>query len=278
MNRYDRTTGDVGNIMSLEHVNLTVPSQNTALSFYCRALGLTRDPIIDFGTHNLWINAGDEQFHLPTGPAQIIRGVIGLVVPDLAQLAERLTRAKKGLADTKFAFKVHVNHIMVTCPWGNRIRCHSPAGFNGMSLGIPYIELDVANDTAKSISDFYSRVFKAPVIERKAACSIQIGTRQTITFKESRREQKPYDGHHIAIYLADFSGPHTQLEKMNLITEESDANQYRFEMICNRKGKPVYQIEHEVRSLHHPLHGRSLVNRNANQSFFNYRKGFDFHS
>ena len=277
MDRFDRSTANVGNIMSLEHINLKVPDQDMAITFYSRALGLTRDPIIDFGKHNLWINAGDQQFHLPTGPAQVLRGVIGLVVPDLEKLQQRLDRTKKALSATQFNFKPYSSHIMVTCPWGNRIRCHSPENFNGMNLGIPYIEFDVPDASTKPISDFYSRVFNAPVIERKTSCCVQIGTLQTITFKEARREQKTYDGHHIAIYLADFSGPHAQLKKMGLITEESDANQYRFEDICNNRGNPVFQIEHEVRSLHHPLHGRNLVNRNADQTFFNYRKGYDFH-
>jgi len=276
MQSFDRTTANVGNIMSLEHINLRVPDQNTAITFYSRALGLTRDPIIDFGAHNLWINAGDQQVHLPTGPAQVLRGIIGLVVPDLEKLQQRLVRAKKSLSATQFNFKTHSNHVMVTCPWGNHIRCHSPEDFNGLALGIAYIEFNVPEGSTKAISDFYSRVFKAPVIERKATCCVQIGTQQTMTFKETRRNQMPYDGHHIAIYLADFSSPHAQLKTMNLITEESDANQYRFEHICTRRGQSVFQVEHEVRSLHHPLHGRNLVNRNADQSFFNYRKGFDF--
>ncbi|GIT40129.1 MAG: hypothetical protein Ct9H300mP8_13250 [Gammaproteobacteria bacterium] len=33
-------------------------------------LGFTRDPYIDFGTFNMWINAGGQQFHLPKSDAQ----------------------------------------------------------------------------------------------------------------------------------------------------------------------------------------------------------------
>ena len=40
-----------------------------------------------------------------------------------------------------------------------------------------------------------------------------------------------YDGHHIAVYVADFSGPHDRLAERGLISEESDQYQYRFQAI-----------------------------------------------
>ena len=84
---YDRRTQDVGNVVALEHVNVTVPDQELAALFYVTGLGFTRDPYIDFGTANLWINVGSQQFHLPKRDAQILRGTIGLVVPDLDAFA-----------------------------------------------------------------------------------------------------------------------------------------------------------------------------------------------
>ena len=39
--------------------------------------------------------------------------------------------------------------------------------------------------------------------------------------------------------------------------------------------KKLATIEHEVRSLFHPMYARNLVNRNAEQSFFSYRRGHD---
>ena len=41
---YDRTTDNVGNILAMEHVNVTVPDQSMALTFYIQGLGFTRDP------------------------------------------------------------------------------------------------------------------------------------------------------------------------------------------------------------------------------------------
>ncbi len=79
--KFDRGVEDVGNILALEHLNLTVPDQATAALFYVSGLGFTRDPYVDFGVfnfNNMWVNVGDQQFHLPQGKAQHFRGTIGL--------------------------------------------------------------------------------------------------------------------------------------------------------------------------------------------------------
>ena len=67
---FNRSEENVGNILNMEHVNLTVPDQQLAALFYVSGLGFTRDPYIDFGTFNMWINAGGQQFHLPKNNAQ----------------------------------------------------------------------------------------------------------------------------------------------------------------------------------------------------------------
>src|SRR5918997_1051330 len=92
---YDRRTQDVGNVLALEHVNVRVPDGELAALFYVSGLGLTRDPYMDFGGANMWVNVGSQQFHLPKGEAQVLRGTIGLVVPDLEQLAARLDRLER---------------------------------------------------------------------------------------------------------------------------------------------------------------------------------------
>ena len=42
--QFDRTVEDLGNIVELGHVNVTVPDQTKATAFYLMGLGLTRDP------------------------------------------------------------------------------------------------------------------------------------------------------------------------------------------------------------------------------------------
>ena len=52
-----------------------------------------------------------------------------------------------------------------------------------------------------------------------------------------------------------------------LVSEESDQWQYRFLDISDPDtGKALFSIEHEVRSMTHPLYGRPLVNRNPYQT------------
>ena len=51
------------------------------------------------------------------------------------------------------------------------------------------------------------------------------------------------------------------------MTEESDQHQYRFQAIVNPvSGETLVEVEHEVRSMRHPLYARQLVNRNPLQS------------
>ena len=124
--QFDRTVEDLGNIVELGHVNVTVPDQSKAIAFYLMGLGLTRDPYLMAGLENMWVNVGRGQFHLPTrSPAQVVRGTTGLVVPDLEALLKRLEHAKTFLEGTQFSYKEVGNVVETTCPWGNRIRVHT---------------------------------------------------------------------------------------------------------------------------------------------------------
>src|SRR5579883_2810473 len=124
---YDRTTEDLGNIVALEHVNVTVPDQEKATLFYINALGLTRDPYMMTGPANMWVNVGRQQFHLPTGKPQVVRGHVGVVIPDYQDLPQRLNRVREALAGTRFDCHERDGYIEATCPWGNRIRLYPPA-------------------------------------------------------------------------------------------------------------------------------------------------------
>ena len=133
------------------HVNLRVADQQQAIAFYVMGLGLTRDPYLVTGLDNAWINVGTCQFHLPVGRSQVLRGVVGLVMPDLEALAARLESIQPRLKGTAFAWERHGAQVDVSCPWGNRIRVHAPdaARFGPMLLGMPYVEVDVSVGTAK---------------------------------------------------------------------------------------------------------------------------------
>ena len=141
---FDRAAQAVGNIVALEHVNVKIPSQVTSTAFYVVAMGFTRDPYLMVGLENMWINIGQQQIHEPTGGPDVLRGVIGIVMNDLEALQARLAEAKAPLADTKFSYAVENGHVNVTCPWGNKFRCHLPdPQYGDMTLGMPYVEFTV---------------------------------------------------------------------------------------------------------------------------------------
>jgi catechol 2,3-dioxygenase-like lactoylglutathione lyase family enzyme len=274
---FDRTRDDVGNVLALEHVNLRVPDQARAALFYVTALGGTRDPHMDFGLANLWVNFGQQQFHLPTGAAQRLCGEINLVVPDLGELEQRLQRTAGDFADTALNWERSDDRLRVTCPWGNRLICAGAAtAAAGMRIGITAVELLVRTGAAAGIGRFYERVLCAPVSTAGGVTRIAIGRNQQLRFRETPAALPDYDGHHIAIYLAGFSGPHRWLHERGLITEESGPHQYRFQALVDPdSGDLLAELEHEVRSLHHPMYGRTLVNRNPAQRIREYRRGRD---
>ena len=117
MGKYDRTAQDMGNLIALDHLNLTVPDQQLATLFYVEGLGFTRDPYMTVGLNNMWINAGEQQFHLPTRETpQILRGRIGLVVPDIHELITRLIGIKPQLHTSEFEFTLHDTCLLYTSP------------------------------------------------------------------------------------------------------------------------------------------------------------------
>lgn len=278
---YDRTAEDLGNVVALEHVNVLIPDQQVATLFYVTGLGLTRDPYLMTSTDNMWINVGRSQFHLPTGAAQVLRGRVGIVLPDREALLKRLARVRKPLEGTKFGVREHNSFVDVTSPWGNQIRCHEPEPrFGRITLGIPYVEFDVGPGTAEGIARFYREILgtlaETAEDEHGLHARASVGAQQSLIFRETDGPLPDYDGHHIQVYIADFSGPHRRLLERGLITEESDQHQYRFKDIVDPKsGKPLFTIEHEIRSMQHPLYARPLVNRDPAQTNRDYAQGRD---
>lgn len=269
---FDRAVEDLGNILGLEHVNTRVPDQHIATIFYVMGLGLTRDPYLMTGIGNMWINVGRSQFHLPTGEPQVLRGHTGLVIPDRRALLDRLESVRQPLAGTKFSFRATDTFVEATCPWGNRVRCYEPAPrFGRMQLGMPYVEVDAPRATADGIVRFYAEIIGCGgTVEEDTGgrlARIAVGPDQRLIFREAEIMPSGFDGHHIAIYIADFSGPYQKLLARGLVSREDDQHQYRFQEIFDpRDGRPLCTIEHEVRSLRHPLYARPLVNRNPAQS------------
>ncbi len=278
---FNRSTEDLGNIVELEHVNVTIPDQRLATLFYVAGLGLTRDPFQMTSVTNMWVNAGRSQFHLPTREPQVLRGRVGLVMPDLDGLVKRLESVREPLEDTRFDFAIpNGNDVVdVTCPWGNRFRCHLAGdAFAPMAFGMPYVQFDVPQGAAAGIARFYDEILGAAASvgkwDRAKAARVGAGYRQELIFRETKQKIPDFDQHHIQIYVADFSGPHKRLLERGLVTEESGQHQYRFEDITDLDdGSVLFAVEHEVRSMTHPLYARPKLNRNPDETNQNYMHG-----
>ena len=105
---------------------------------------------------------------------------------------------------------------------------------------------------------------------------VKVGKNQHLLFRETEKPLPDFDEHHIQIYVADFSGPHRRLNERKLVNREDNQYQYRFRDIVDLdSGKHLFTIEHEVRSLTHPMFLRPLVNRNPAQTARNYSMGHD---
>ena len=285
--QYDRAAQTVGNIVHLEHFNVIHDDQRLATLFYVVGLGGTRDPYLFPGLDNMWVNFGRTQAHLPSrGPKprpEVLRGTIGLVVPDLNYLKDSLARAgaeiKRVLPDkpTKFAWREKDGAVEATCPWGNRVRCHAPSPeYGNLELGIVYVDFDVPVGTAEGIARFYSEVLRAPARAEKGRATVGIGRNQKLHFTETAKPLPDYDNHHIQVYIADFGSPYRWLQARGLVSMETDENEWRFQWIVDPKdGRKLFQIEHEVRSMKHRLFNRPLVNRNHAITNMTYVAGFD---
>lgn len=283
---YDRSTQDVGNLLGLEHVNLQVADRDLADRFWASAMGFTRDAYVDLGLYaNMWVNLGGQQMHLPMGEPQCFRGRIGLSVPDVDLVEKRVGRlvesfnpaAEAGVASRRADGALHV-----TAPWGTELVVHEVGDvpwFGG--IGMPYVEIDVEPGCAAGAAAFYRDIFEAPagVVEHggRTLAEVSVGRRQQLRLVETDRPLAAYDGHHIAVYLHNFSRPYERLLERGLITRESDEHEYRFtDIVDPTTGAVCAVIEHEVRSMFHPMFGRELVNRDVRQGLGSrYRQGHD---
>jgi hypothetical protein len=264
---FDRAAEDLGNSIHLEHVNVQVPDQRLATLFYVAGLGLTRDPYLMVSDTNMWINVGRSQFHLPRGEAQVLRGHTGLVISGREALLNRLASVARKLDGTAFAFSENNDYVEAT------------ARFGRITLGIPYVEFDVPAGAAQGICDFYPQIMAMPAELLNGdgtVARVTAAKDQYLLFRETDRALPDYDGHHVQMYTTNFSGPYRRLSERNLITSEDNQYQYRFRDIVDlASGKPLFTVEHEVRSATHPMYLRPLINRNPTQTNRNYASGHD---
>lgn len=150
--------------------------------------------------------------------------------------------------------------------------------------GIDYVEFDCGMETAEIIALFYESVFDATAVLRKdkngqTVARIAFGdidattgrASQYLLFRETPSELPAYDGHHIAIYVGtrdtkDFERAFQKAQgagllstnwrdKVDVLTLDAarSQNQFRIRSVLDvDTGLPIFQLEHEVRSVDHP--------------------------
>ena len=159
---------------------------------------------------------------------------------------------------------------MYCCTLFNQVILNSESTL--YTKGISAIEFDVPLHTAELIARFYRQYFRATVEVSSDSrefkfCDIKIGFRQFLRFRETLKSLKPYDGHHIALYLNDFVAIYHRLKKDGLIYDNPRFpqfsygtvqevlyhNEYRILNIIDvNSGETIFELEHELRSLSHP--------------------------
>jgi hypothetical protein len=187
----------------------------------------------------------------------------------------------KKLEGTLFGFSEHNDYVEAICPWGNRVRCYEPdaARFGRITLGIPYVEFEVPPGAAHGICAFYPEIMgiRAELANGDGTVArAKVGKDQYLQFRETERPQPEYDGHHVQIYITDFSGPYRKLLEHNLVSQEDNQYQYRFRDIVDlADGRHLFTVEHEVRSATHPMYMRPLINRNPAETNRTYAPGHE---
>ena len=190
---FDRSAQDIGNIVFLEHVNVKVPDQTIATAFYIAGLGLTRDPYLMVGLENMWINIGQQQFHLPTGAPQVFPG------PHRPRGARPRRAARRGWRRSRSGSPAP----QFACSDGGQARPRRPARgaissaatpprpeFGDLTLGMAEVAVPVRPGAAAGIARFYEKVMarppRSPATAAAPAARVQVGQlRQELVFRET---------------------------------------------------------------------------------------------
>ncbi|MGH6644865.1 MAG: hypothetical protein ACRED3_19445, partial [Bradyrhizobium sp.] len=72
---------------------------------------------------------------------------------------------------------------------------------------------------------------------------VKVGKDQYLQFRETDRRQPEFDGHHVQIYITNFSGPYRKLLERKLVSQEDNPYQYRFKDIVDLdSGKHLFTV------------------------------------
>eukprot|EP00123_Amoebidium_parasiticum_P006216 comp17222_c0_seq1/m.16208 comp17222_c0_seq1/g.16208 ORF comp17222_c0_seq1/g.16208 comp17222_c0_seq1/m.16208 type:complete len:339 (-) comp17222_c0_seq1:394-1410(-) len=254
-----RLSQDVGNIVLFEHLNVTIPDQRRAHDFFCWALGLSRDPYTMVTGHGgMWVNVGLQQFHLPhADTAQRLRGAVGLLVPRLDEVLNRLGELEQTQLMVGSRFKYEECNdwpdqppfVFVTGRYGNHFKIFGKLendkfeaeklASSGMAppkpiagavnsnpfrhgVGIMFLELECRRGTSQTIGRFYEAMFGALWEPIKNEDGETVGASVLVGPQQDFRFIEVdnlglYDHHHVCIYIAQFTSTFKKFAAKNLI-------------------------------------------------------------
>jgi len=258
---------EIGSITHFEHVNFRVPDHRLATLFFIEGLGFTRDPTRMVSVRNMWVNAGQQQFHLPLGEAAPFAGEVGVTVPSLRETEQRLAGIARELRETKFSVRRDGETLEAISPWGHRIRVHQQGPQSGrLPQAVPYVRFQVPSGSATGIATFYAEIFSAPVTVRGRAgrkqAKVTVGINQHFHFDETPGLVLPEHPNHVAVYVTAYRSIYDRMRRARLLMAPDRDDQFRFAKLADpESGAVLFEFEHEVRSLHHPDYFKPLANR-----------------
>jgi hypothetical protein len=141
-------------------------------------------------------------------------------------------------------------------------------GGRTLGLGMSHVVFYTPLAAAEKICAFYNFFFVASAYVstdpdlNAPSCVVPMGYGQFLRYTENPLQQRPYDGHHIAMYIQEFSAVYTRLAAHNLIWENPRFPQFSYRTLTNalyhnefrikdiidlHTNGTVYELEHEVR-------------------------------
>ena len=278
---FDRAAEDLGNSIHFEHVNVTIPDQRLATLFYVAGLGLTRDPYLMVSDTNMWVNVGRSQFHLPTARRRCCAAI-----PASSSPAAR--RCWSGWRRSRKSSKAPRSHSASTTTMSRRsapgatacaATSRTPRASGASRSAFPMSSSTCRSGPRKRICAFYPEIMgmQAEFVNGDGTVArVKVGKDQYLQFRETDQPLPDFDGHHVQIYVTDFSGPYRRLRERGLVSQEDNQYQYRFRDIVDLdSGRHLFTVEHEVRSATHPMFMRPLVNRNPAETNRTYAPGHE---
>ena len=214
MQQFDRAAEDLGNSIHLEHVNVRYRTSVWRSCSMSPGSGSRAIPYLMVSDNNMWINVGRSQFHLPSGKPQVLRGHTGLVIAGREALLERLHRVAQASSPARASASPSTT-TMSKRPARGATACaamsRTPSASAASRLAFPMSSSTCRSAPRKRIADFYPAVIGTPAQVQNGdgtVARVQVGKDQYLHFRETDRPLPDFDGHHVQIYVADFSGPY----------------------------------------------------------------------